>query len=76
MAEMRADSLASRLKRLRAGAGLTQPQLSAKAGLGRGTVAMIETGRRGVLRPSLMVLRKLAAALGVPLSRLIGEEGR
>jgi transcriptional regulator with XRE-family HTH domain len=50
------------LKQLRQAAGLTQPQLAAKAGLSKAGVADLEQGRND---PSWATVTKLAAALGV-----------
>jgi transcriptional regulator with XRE-family HTH domain len=47
---------------------MTQEQLAKKAGLSRGYLARVETGRH---EPTLTTLRKLARALGVPVSALL-----
>jgi transcriptional regulator with XRE-family HTH domain len=61
---------ANRLKRLRAGRGLTQEELAARAGLSVSLVMALEQGKRG--NPRLDTLLKLAAALGVTLDELAG----
>lgn len=66
----RSDTLAARCRRLRTRAALSQRELARRAGLGHGTVAKIEDGSRGK-RPTYNVLQKLAAALGVPLGKLV-----
>ncbi|MDH7577144.1 MAG: helix-turn-helix transcriptional regulator [Bacillota bacterium] len=60
-----------RLKNLRMEQNLSQQELAKRAGLGQSTIHYIETGYKS---PTLKVLRKLAAALGVTVSELIGEE--
>src|SRR5262245_29005878 len=59
---MSAKWFAARLKELREGAGLTQPQLAEKAGLSKAGVADLEQGRR---EPSWATAVALAEALGV-----------
>jgi transcriptional regulator with XRE-family HTH domain len=46
---------------------MTQEQLAAKAGLSRGYLARLETGRHD---PSATTLAKIALALRVPISSL------
>lgn len=50
--------------------GLTQAALAEKAGLGRVTVAEIETGRK---QGSVATLRALGRALGVQMDDLVGQ---
>lgn len=57
------------LKALREGKGLTQATLAKKAGVTEAYVSMIESGERKA--PSLPVLRRLATALGVPVTELL-----
>jgi transcriptional regulator with XRE-family HTH domain len=47
---------------------MTQAALAKKAGLSRGYLARVETGRH---EPTLTTLRKLANALGVPVTALL-----
>ena len=61
------------LKRLRECRGLTQEQVAHRVGVKREYIAMLEAGTRA--NPSLMVLERLAKALGVSTFRLI-EGGR
>lgn len=56
-----------RVRTLRAGLGLSQEDFAAKCGLDRTYVSGIERGRRN---PSLRIVRKLAAELGVTVSQL------
>ena len=51
--------------------GMTQEQLSQRAGLAHMTISRIECGSP---RPSMDALRKIAVALGVTLDDLAGEE--
>jgi transcriptional regulator with XRE-family HTH domain len=61
--------LSQALKRLRERRGLTQVQLAKRAKVAQGYVAMLESGERK--SPSLPVLRRLAKALGVPVTELL-----
>jgi len=54
---------------LREARGLTQRDLAKKAKVTASYVAMIETGVRK--NPSLVVLKRLAKALGVPVTALL-----
>jgi XRE family transcriptional regulator, aerobic/anaerobic benzoate catabolism transcriptional regulator len=47
---------------------MTQEVLAKKAGISRGYLARVETGRH---EPTLTTLRKLAKALGVPVTQLL-----
>jgi transcriptional regulator with XRE-family HTH domain len=51
-------------------AGLTQEQLAERSGSHWTYISEIENGRRN---PGVNVLRRIAAGLGVPLSRLVAE---
>jgi len=64
-------SIGTRLIQLRNQKGLTQEQLSGRTGIAPSYLSRIENRR---LEPSPRTLRKLAAALGVPVSELF-EEG-
>ncbi len=58
------------LQRLRIRRGLTQEQLAVKAGLVRVYVTKLEQGEHD---PTLSVLVRLAKALRVPVTELLGE---
>jgi transcriptional regulator with XRE-family HTH domain len=58
------------LQERREGLGLTREQLAKKAKVTTAYVSMMEAGKRK--NPSLDVLRKLAKALGVPVTELLG----
>jgi transcriptional regulator with XRE-family HTH domain len=57
------------IKRLRTERGLTQVELAKKARVTQTYVAKIEGGAR--VNPSLPVLKRLAKALGVPVTALL-----
>ena len=57
------------ITKLREGQGLTQRDLANKAKVTAAYVAMIETGVRK--NPSLAILKRLAKALGVPVTTLL-----
>jgi transcriptional regulator with XRE-family HTH domain len=56
------------LKRLRKAAGLTHEALARKAGLSLGYVQRLAAGQHD---PPLSTLKKLARALGVPVTELV-----
>jgi transcriptional regulator with XRE-family HTH domain len=57
-----------KLKQLREAKGLSQADLAEKAKLAREHVNRLEAGRHG---PTLVVLQRLARALGIPLMKLL-----
>jgi XRE family transcriptional regulator of biofilm formation len=57
------------LKRLRQERGLTQEQVATSAKVTRFYISQLETGLRK--SPSLPVLKRLAKALGVPVTALL-----
>jgi transcriptional regulator with XRE-family HTH domain len=64
-------SVAANVRALRMDAGLTLVDLAAAAGLGKSTLAQIESGRAN---PSVETLWAIAAALRVPFARIVEEE--
>ena len=58
-----------RLKRIRAGRGVTLTQLAAATGISKSTLSRLETGQR---KPSLELLLPLGEAYRVPLDELVG----
>ena len=58
------------IRELRGAKGLTQVQFAKRAKVTRGYLAQLEAGHK--LNPSLPTLRKLAKALGVPVTELLG----
>ena len=70
--------LGTMLKHLREARGLTQEQLAKRSGVSQGYIAKLEpSNRRGQKKtirqgnPSITTLRKLARALGVPVTALL-----
>ena len=57
------------LRRRREAAGLTQEQLGKNAGVTGAYISMIERGEKQ--SPSIPVLKRLAKALGVPVTGLL-----
>ena len=57
------------LREARASKQLTQEQLAKRAKITRGYLADLEAGHR--TNPSLPVLRRIAKALGVPVTELL-----
>lgn len=64
------ENLGERIAHMRNLKGLTQQQLAHHVGLGRGTIAGIETGRQDTTLPHL---RQIAATLNVTIGQLVGE---
>ena len=65
---MRMNSIAKRLKQLRADRKLTQLQLAKQAGLTLAYIGRLETGHYD---PQLSTLRRLAKALKVSVAELV-----
>jgi transcriptional regulator with XRE-family HTH domain len=61
--------LKTMIKRLRRERGLTQVELAKRAAVTQAYVAKIEGGDRA--NPSLAILKRLAKALGVPVTALL-----
>jgi transcriptional regulator with XRE-family HTH domain len=68
MARAARRKLGMKVQTLRDKRGMTQEALAKKSGISRGYLARVETGRH---EPTLTTLRKLARALGVPVTRLL-----
>jgi transcriptional regulator with XRE-family HTH domain len=64
-------AVASNVRALRMDAGLTLADLASAAGLGKSTLAQLESGKAN---PSVETLWAIAAALTVPFARLVEEE--
>lgn len=62
--------LGQRLRTLRLAAGLTQAELARRTGIHRPNIARVEAGRH---TPSLETLARLAAAIGVPTTRVLSD---
>jgi DNA-binding XRE family transcriptional regulator len=65
-------TVAANVRTLRVAGGFTLPGLAERSGLGRSTLAQLETG---AANPSIETLWAVAAALGVPFGRLIEPAG-
>ena len=63
-----ASKMVKTIKRLRRERGLTQQQLAVKAGVSLGYLSRLEVDMHD---PRLSTLRKLAKALGVPVTELL-----
>ncbi len=63
--------LGERLRELRRNRGLTLGQLAEQAGVTTGFISQLENGKNS---PSLMTLRRITEALGVPFSDLFAPE--
>jgi transcriptional regulator with XRE-family HTH domain len=66
---MSPQRLSAVLRRLREQKGITQERLAAQAKVTRPYLTMLETGAKK--NPSLDVLKRLARALGVPVTELL-----
>ncbi len=64
-------AVAGNVRALRLDAGLTLAELAAAAGLGKSTLAQLESGKGN---PSVETLWALGAALQVPFARLVEEQ--
>lgn len=62
--------LGERIRRLRVERGMRQSELAEKARVGRNTIGRIEGGGRGIDS----TYGRIAAALDIPLTQLLGEE--
>jgi transcriptional regulator with XRE-family HTH domain len=64
-------TVAANVRALRLDAGLTLNDLASAAGLGKSTLAQLESGKAN---PSVETLWAIAAALKVPFARLVADE--
>ncbi len=62
--------LGRRLRELRMAAGLTQAELARRTGIHRPNIARVEAGRH---TPSLDTLARIAHAIGVPTTQVLGD---
>ena len=67
---MSPKKLSRMLKELREEKGWSQRDLAYKAKVTGAYIAMLETGKK--VNPSVAVLKRLAKALGVPVTELLG----
>src|ERR671928_1446314 len=64
--------LGERVRAWRAEHGMSRKNLAAAAGLSERYLAQLEAGRGNI---SVLLLRKVAHAMGVPVERLVREDG-
>src|SRR5919106_1185133 len=64
-------TVAANVRALRMQAGMTLAELATAAGLGKSTLAQLESGRAN---PSVETLWAIAAALQVPFARIVEEQ--
>src|SRR5215204_2738288 len=64
-------TVAANIRRLRQDAELTLAELASASGLGKSTLAQLESGRAN---PSVETLWAIAAALRVPFAQLVEEQ--
>jgi transcriptional regulator with XRE-family HTH domain len=67
-----AQRIGARLRRLRAGSGLTLAELSRQSGV---SVSYLSAVEKGTNLPSLAILARLTEALGVSIPAVVAEEG-
>lgn len=67
------ERLGARVKELRRGLGLSLEEMAGRSGVSRAMLSKVERGEKN---PTLVVAAKVAEALGVSLSRLLGQEER
>lgn len=60
-----------KLKEIRSARGWSQARLAELSGVSQAYISELEAGEK---QPTLPVIQKLAAALGVSLAELLGEE--
>lgn len=63
-------ALNTKLKSVREAKGMSQFKLSAESGVAQGYISSLEAGEK--TNPSLSTLQRLAEALGVPVTELLG----
>jgi len=73
MSDSRPGGFGLRLRQLREAAGLSQPELAARAFVSHSYISQLETNKRR--NPSMDVARKLAEALEYPLDDLLRDAG-
>jgi transcriptional regulator with XRE-family HTH domain len=67
------ETLGQRIKRFRADAGLTPTELADQADVSKSYISSLESESEPERRPSAEILYKLARALGVAMSDLLGK---
>jgi len=69
--EQQAAIISSNIKRLRSSINWTQAKLAEEAGITGAALSKIEQGEKRI--PTVVVLRKIASALKVPVHEITGE---
>ncbi|RMD68282.1 MAG: XRE family transcriptional regulator [Gammaproteobacteria bacterium] len=64
------DDVGKRIRNLRRARGLSQNELSRLTGVAQGTISRVEHGEQ---IPSMNTVRRIAAALGVPIAEIVGS---
>ncbi|UCF68563.1 MAG: helix-turn-helix transcriptional regulator [Acidobacteriota bacterium] len=72
MTDPQIQALGARIRELRDAAGLSLNALAESAGVSKGYLSQLERGE--AVNPGYDVLRKIAAAMALPLSTLLGED--
>jgi transcriptional regulator with XRE-family HTH domain len=67
------ETLGQRIKRFRTDAGLTPTELAERASVSKSYISSLESETEPERRPSAEILYKLARALGVAMSDLLGK---
>jgi transcriptional regulator with XRE-family HTH domain len=67
---MRAKRLSVAIRQVREQKGLSQAELATRAKVAQGYISDLEAG--GKKNPGIDVLKRLAKALGVPVTKLLG----
>jgi transcriptional regulator with XRE-family HTH domain len=73
MSAAESETLSERLKRYREDAGLTPSELAAESGIAKSYLSALENGEAHQRRPSADTMYRLAKALGVAMSDLLGR---
>jgi transcriptional regulator with XRE-family HTH domain len=60
-----------KVRKLREAHGFSQAALAKKAGVSQPYLSQLEAGTRGNKRPGIVILQRLAKALGVPVTALL-----
>ena len=63
--------IAVRVRKLREAQGFSQAALAKKARVSQPYLSQLEAGTRGNKSPGIVILQRLAKALGVPLTALL-----
>lgn len=73
LSKFRQEGVDKLIKELRQKLGMTQTELARKAGIKQGVLSYIESGK--TKNPRIDTMQAIAAALGVPVERLMKKAG-